>query len=236
MKIELDNLGFSFGSRPVLDRLSFTVPSNEVTAVLGVSGCGKSTLIKLLAGLERPTSGDIRYGSDGNDFPGNDDKSVVFQDSTLLPWKTVRQNIALARVEQALTVEQIAKEVGMLDALDLYPDELSGGMKQRVEFGRVLAQAPRLLFMDEPFSRLDVQFRDHLQGIFMHIHEMNRPTTVFVTHDIREAMKVASHIKVMTGSPVSNVVEYETGGQHLPTLMDEVERILQQDFDARRVM
>lgn len=236
MKIELNDLSFSFGCRQVLDKLNFTVPSNEITAVLGVSGCGKSTLIKLLAGLEKPTEGYICFGSDGKDIPENNDKSVIFQDSTLFPWKTVRQNIALARVKQAPTVDKIVIEVGMRDSLDLYPEELSGGMKQRVEFGRVLAQAPRLLFMDEPFSRLDVQFREHLQSLFMHIHLVNKPTTVLVTHDIREAIKVANHIKVMTGIPVSNVAEYDTNGQDTLTLMDEVERILLEDFDNRRGM
>jgi len=189
-----------------------------------------------LAGLTDPTGGKICYGPDGTDTPGNRDKSVVFQDSTLLPWKTVRHNIALARVEDALPVEEIASEMGVIDALDLYPDELSGGMKQRVEFGRILAQAPKYLFMDEPFSRLDVQYREHLQSSFMHIHDLNKPTTVFVTHDIREALKVSSHIKVMRGSPVSSVMEYETDGQHPPDLMDEVERILLEDFEARRIM
>lgn len=234
MKIVLDNVSFSFGPRSVFANVSFTVPSNQVTAVLGVSGCGKSTLIKLLAGLEKPTSGHVRYGPDGDDVPGYEDKSVVFQDSTLLPWKTVRQNIALARVDQALPVEKIAAEVGLLDALSLYPDQLSGGMKQRVEFGRVLAHTPRLLFLDEPFSRLDVQYREHLQSLFMRIRDVNKPTTVFVTHDIREAIKVASHIKVLVGDPVASVVEYETGGQPPSDLMDDVERILLEDFDSRK--
>lgn len=230
----IEDLSFSFKQRKVFEKLNFTVLPNEVTAILGVSGCGKSTLIKLLAGLYNPTEGRILYGENGTNESSAKDKAVIFQDSTLLPWKTVRNNIALARISNSDEVEDIAEQVGMLDALDFYPYQLSGGMKQRVEFGRVLAQSPKLLFMDEPFSRLDVQYREHLQGIFLRIHGIKKPTTVFVTHNIREAIKVSSHIKVLSGVPVSEVMEYETKGYHLPTLTQEVENILQRDFDARR--
>lgn len=237
MQVSAHNLSFAFGNRAVLDNVSFTIPANEVTALLGVSGCGKSTIIKLFAGLLQPTGGAIHYGQNNGKHPGFEDISVVFQDTTLLPWKTVRRNIEIARVENArLTTEEIAREVGMTDALDLYPDQLSGGMKQRVEFGRVLAQAPKLLLMDEPFSRLDVQYRERLQSIFLHIHELTRPTSMVVTHDIREAARVSSHIKVLVGNPVSRVMEYETSGQPRSALLDDVERILQDDFNLRRIL
>ena len=237
MQVAAHNLSFAFGERIVLDDVSFTIPANEVTALLGVSGCGKSTIVKLLAGLLRPTRGAIHYGADDGHLPGFNDISIIFQDSTLFPWKTVRKNIEIARAQNArLSAEEIAREVGMTDALELYPDQLSGGMKQRVEFGRVLAQAPRLLLMDEPFSRLDVQYRQRLQSIFLHIHELTKPTALLVTHDIREAAKVSSHIRVLVGNPVSKVMEYETNGHPRASLLDDVERILQDDFNLRRVL
>ncbi len=237
MQVIADNLRFAFGNRVILDNVSFTIPANEVTALLGVSGCGKSTIIKLFAGLLQPTAGAIHYGPDNGNHPGFEDISVVFQDSTLLPWKTVRRNIDIARAENArLTTEEIAHEVGMTDALDLYPDQLSGGMKQRVEFGRVLAQAPKLLLMDEPFSRLDVQYRERLQSIFLHIHVLTRPTTMFVTHDIREAVKVADHIRVLIGNPVTSVEQYAVIDVNSKHLVDKIEDVLLKDFTARRLL
>lgn len=237
MQVSAHNLSFAFGNRVVLDNVSFSIPANEVTALLGVSGCGKSTIIKLFAGLLEPTDGAIHYGPNNGKHPGFEDISVVFQDSTLFPWKTVRRNIEIARAANTrLPTEEIAREVGMTDALDLYPDQLSGGMKQRVEFGRVLAQAPRLLLMDEPFSRLDVQYRERLQSIFRHIHELSKPTTMFVTHDIREAVKVASHIRVLVGTPVSSVEQYAASDVNSKHLADEIEAVLFKDFTARRLL
>ena len=235
MRIDVDKLSFHYRNREVFRDVSFTVKPNEITAILGVSGCGKSTLVKLLAGLISPSSGTVRYGQESSGLPSDNEISVIFQNPTLFPWKTVAENVLLARVQGAQGVEEIAKEIGMLDALNLYPDQLSGGMAQRVEFGRVMARKPKLLFMDEPFSKLDVQFRVHLQQMFLHIHELHKPTTILVTHDIREALKVASHIKVLVGGPVSKVIEYETHDHERRGIMEEVEGILQKDFEGRHL-
>lgn len=232
MKIKIDNLSFGFKDVKVFENLNFTIKPNEVTAILGVSGCGKSTLIKLLAGIYLPNKGQISYGIEGKSKPESKDKAVIFQDSTLFPWKNVRENIDLAKGENSAEVDKIAIEVGLFEALDYYPDQLSGGMKQRAEFGRVLAKSPKILLMDEPFSRLDVQYREHLQGIFLRIQATTKATTIFVTHNIREAMKVASYIKVLVGSPVYKVVEYETKNYDLTELMNEVEIILKKDFET----
>ncbi|WP_075343747.1 ATP-binding cassette domain-containing protein [Tenacibaculum agarivorans] len=231
MSMKIQDMSFSFGKTKVFDNLSFSIKQNQVTAILGVSGCGKSTLIKLLANLYEPTEGQILYTN--QEKPSEKEKAIIFQDSTLFPWKTVKQNIVLANEGNFIAVESIAKEVGLFEALDYYPNQLSGGMKQRAEFGRVLAKSPHFLFMDEPFSKLDVQFREHLQDTFLKIQNKTKPTTVFVTHDIREAIKVASNIKVLIGTPVSEVREYNVKNYEVKELIKEVSNILKKDFEMR---
>lgn len=229
MRIEVENLHFSYGKHKVLDGLSFVIEPNEVTAILGVSGGGKSTLLKLLAGLKKPDEGKILYGENGIDKIEAGDLAYIFQDSTLLPWKTVRKNIELANRKNA-NVDEIAEKVGLLKALDKYPDELSGGMKQRVEFGRVLARSPKLLFMDEPFSSLDVQFRDHLQEVFIKIQEEQQFTSIFVTHNVEEAIKVSDHLKILTGNPVNVVSKFKNDKVSANRLVENIKLILKQDF------
>ena len=229
MRITVKDLHFSYGTRKIFDGISFSIEPNEVTAILGVSGCGKSTLIKLLSGLKKADEGKILYGDDYLDKIDFKDIAVIFQDSTLFPWKTVRKNIKLSS-KGNIDVEEIARNIGLIDALDLYPDQLSGGMKQRVEFGRVIARSPKLLFMDEPFSSLDVQYRDHLQKLFIEIQKSKKPTSVIVTHNIEEAVKVSKYIKVLTGNPVNNIIEYEINSNNSKKIIEDVKMILYKDF------
>ena len=229
MRITVKDLHFSFGTRKIFDGISFSIEPNDVTAILGVSGCGKSTLIRLLSGLKKADQGKILYEDDYIDKINFNDIAVIFQDSTLFPWKTVRKNIELSG-NGNISVEEIAKSIGLDDALDLYPDQLSGGMKQRVEFGRVIARSPKLLFMDEPFSSLDVQYRDHLQKLFIEIQKSKKPTSIIVTHNIEEAIKVSKYIKVLTGSPVNNVIEYENNSNNSEKVIEDVKIILYKDF------
>lgn len=231
MQIRVENLHFSYGSRKIFDNISFSIEPNEVTAIVGVSGCGKSTLLKLLAGLKKTNKGEITYGDDRKEKIDDISTAVIFQDNTLFPWKTVAQNIKLA-CKNNIDIQEIAKEVGLYDSLNLYPDELSGGMKQRAEFGRVLARSPKVLFMDEPFSRLDIQYRHHLQEIFMKIQNKHKPTTVIVTHDISEAIKVSKHIKVLIGNPVRQISEFEIDALQPSLIREKVENILYKDFNT----
>lgn len=230
MKIKVEDLHFSFGTRKIFDGVSFSIKPNEVTAILGVSGCGKSTLIKLLSGLKKADYGKILYGEDNQDRIDNNDMSIIFQDSTLFPWKTVQKNIELSS-KHDVNIEKIAQAIGLLNSLNLYPDQLSRGMKQRVEFGRVIARSPKLLFMDEPFSSLDVQYRDHLQKLFIQIQKSKRPTSLIVTHDIEEAIKVSKYIKVLIGNPVNNVIEYENNFNNEKKVIEDVKIILYKDFN-----
>jgi len=229
------NISFSYTNDPILRELSFNVAPNEVTAILGVSGSGKSTILKLLAGLLEVNSGLIEYSQEEVIKQSDVKKSFIFQNSTLFPWKTVEQNIELSRSKHSPPASKIALDVGVEHALKYLPSELSGGMKQRVEFARVLAANPSVLFMDEPFNQLDVQYRRHLQNIFTHVQKVTSPTAIFVTHDIKEAIKVAKYIKVLVGDPVSSVIEYDVEkNSSVDKLIIEVEGILQKDFDERR--
>jgi nitrate/nitrite transport system ATP-binding protein len=236
--IQAKNLSFGYTDKLIIQDLNFDLAPSEVTAFLGVSGCGKSTLIKLLAGLQTPTSGSVIYKTDKGEIAleKNVRKSVIFQDSTLFPWKTVAQNIALARTIDAPSVEELAQVVGVSHALAYFPSELSGGMTQRVEFARVLAAKPQILFMDEPFNQLDIQYRRHLQDIFKHVQTVSNPMAMFVTHDIREAIKVAKHIKVLIGNPVQKLIEYSTHEGDIENIILEVEKALEKDFELRRVI
>lgn len=231
MQIEVKNICFGFDKRKIIENISFFIKPHEVTSIIGVSGCGKSTLLKILSGLIKVNTGKIYYGTDCNESIDMDALAIVFQDSTLFPWKTVKQNIELS-CKKKVDVEAIAKEVGLLNFLNLYPDQLSGGMKQRAEFGRVLARSPKLLFMDEPFSRLDVQYRKYLQELFINIQKKRKPTTVIVTHDIDEALKVSRYIKVLVGSPVCGIIECDVEGADLKSIKESVEGILLKEFNS----
>ncbi|WP_319480261.1 ATP-binding cassette domain-containing protein [uncultured Draconibacterium sp.] len=229
MQITVNDIQFSFGERKIFDKISFSIPPNEVTAIVGVSGCGKSTLLKLLSGLKTVDQGTIEYGN--KQTIALDSMAIIFQDSTLFPWKTVKENIRLAS-KGRVNIQEIAEEVGLSHSLDLYPDQLSGGMKQRAEFGRVIARSPRILFMDEPFSRLDIQYRRHLQEVFLKLQKKNKPTTVIVTHDINEAIKVAKHIKVLVGNPIQQICEFEISDSSNEKIKEDVENILCDDFTS----
>ncbi|WP_254172820.1 ABC transporter ATP-binding protein [Planktothrix pseudagardhii] len=203
------------GEFVVLDQINLTIGEDEFISVIGHSGCGKSTLLKIVAGLEKSTSGSVRIEGKEIRKPGSD-RMMVFQHYSLLPWLTVRENIRLAVDEvlknmssaekMSLVNEHIAM-VNLTAAADKYPHEISGGMKQRVGIARALAIQPKMLLMDEPFGALDALTRGKLQKQVLDIWEQNRQAVMMITHDVDEAIYMSDRIVLMTNGPHANIGE-----------------------------
>jgi ABC-type nitrate/sulfonate/bicarbonate transport system ATPase subunit len=200
---------FDSGERRVraVDGVSLEVPSGTFASLVGPSGCGKTTLLNIVAGFEAPTAG--RASVDGREVraPGPD-RGVVFQEPGLFPWLRVEENVAFPLRVRGLAPGAIRERVGpILDQVGLgpfrrsYPAELSGGMRQRVAIGRVLAMDAAVLLMDEPFAALDVQTRNLMQEFLLQLLERQRKTVLFITHDIREAVFLADRVYIMSARP-----------------------------------
>jgi NitT/TauT family transport system ATP-binding protein len=179
----------------------------EFICVIGPSGCGKSTLIRILAGLDQPTSGDVLVDGKPVDRPGRD-RGMVFQRYTLFPWLTVTENVMfglkIAGMKRARAAEVAAHWldlVGLGHCAEHYPEQLSGGMKQRVAIARALANQPRILLMDEPFGALDAQTRSTMQSHLLRIWQEVDVTVLFITHDLDEAVFLADRIVVLGAHP-----------------------------------
>jgi NitT/TauT family transport system ATP-binding protein len=183
------------------------IADREFAVLLGPSGCGKSTLLRVVAGFETVSGGSVRVFGDPVARPGPD-RAVVFQEAALFPWLTVRENVAFAprlkglpgRECDRLAAEALA-QVGLADFLGALPDQLSGGMKQRVGIARALVMEPRVLLMDEPFGALDAQTRLSMQELLLGVWERRRKTVLFITHDIDEAILLADTLYVMSARP-----------------------------------
>lgn len=191
-------------SAPVLSDVSFTIDRGEFVAILGPSGCGKSTILRLIAGLEQPTGGQVAIG--GRQVSVTDDRcAVVFQEPRLLPWRTVAGNVALGtrrrKGKQADRINQLLVEVGLTDSAGAWPHQLSGGMAQRVGLARGLAAEPDVLLLDEPFAALDALTRLRMQDLLLQVREHHSQTVVLVTHDIDEALYLADRIIILGDSP-----------------------------------
>ena len=213
-KIDVDAVSVRFaasaGGQPshlALSGVSFRVATGEFVALIGPSGCGKSTLLRAVAGLLPVTQGAVRI--DGRRVarvsPGI---GFLFQSDALLPWKTARQNVAIGavlagkdRVGAERRAEGLLREIGLGQALDKYPAELSGGMRKRVALARTMAYEPTLFLLDEPFSALDAQTRIHVGNGFLGVLETLGQTVLVVTHDIDEAIAMADRVLVLTASP-----------------------------------
>ncbi|MBW4623822.1 MAG: nitrate ABC transporter ATP-binding protein [Cyanosarcina radialis HA8281-LM2] len=199
----------------VLDGIDLTVGPEEYISIIGHSGCGKSTLLRAIAGLERPTSGLITLEGKEIRRPGAD-RMMVFQNYALLPWLTVRENIRLAvdevlqnvnRAEKISLVNEHLEMVNLTAAADKYPDELSGGMKQRVGIARALVTRPKMLLMDEPFGALDALTKRKLQQQVLEIWESHRQAVMMITHDVDEAIYMSDRIILMTNGPAAKIGE-----------------------------
>jgi len=190
-----------------LSPVNLTVKEGEFVAILGPSGCGKSTLLRIVAGLDKPTSGSVTLDGAPVSLPGPE-RGMVFQSYTLFPWLTVRENIAfgpreagIAEAERFAIADRLMAQVGLTQFANHYPKMLSGGMQQRAALARALANDPKVLLLDEPFGALDHQTRSLMQELLLSIWEANHKTVLFVTHDIEEAVFMANRVLVMSARP-----------------------------------
>jgi NitT/TauT family transport system ATP-binding protein len=221
VKVVVDDVSVAFDSRGhtvvALDRISLRVAAGEFLCVVGPSGSGKSTLLRVVAGLLRQTSGDVRIEAER---PGAPLTAMVFQEHALLPWRTVLANVVfglenrgVARAEREARARDMLALVGLSRFARHYPHQLSGGMKQRVGIARALANDPEVLLMDEPFAALDAQTRTIMQEELLRIWATLGTTVIYVTHSLEEALLLGDRVVLMTARPgrVSQVFPVELG-------------------------
>ena len=207
-KLEVRGLVKRFGDVTALDGVDLSVGENEFVSIVGASGCGKSTLLSLIAGLEDPTDGVLEVGGRPVTGPGRD-RGVVFQQATLMPWLTVQQNVefalrgeaGLSKADRADRAREFLALVGLSGFEASFPNQLSGGMQQRVALARSLCYGPEILLMDEPFGALDALTRRTMQELLLEVWERHRLTVLLVTHDIDEAVVTSDRVVVMSPRP-----------------------------------
>jgi len=231
LMLETKGVAKTYGSGPkathALEDVSFTVGDGEFVCVVGPSGCGKTTLLKCIAGLLRPTRGEVVLRGKRVLEPP-DELALVFQDysRSLMPWSTVRNNVLLPLRHKRLSaperrelVEESLESVGLTRFIDHYPWQLSGGMQQRVAIARALAYQPSILLMDEPFASVDAQTRGDLEDLILRVRDQYGITILFVTHDIDESVYLADRVVVLTHSPTK---VKEIVAVHLPRPRDQI--------------
>jgi NitT/TauT family transport system ATP-binding protein len=253
--IEVDAVRFAYNGTPVLSEVDLSIVEGEFVCLVGPSGCGKTTLLRLLAGLETPVAGSVFWNGQAITAPSLE-RGVVFQDYSLFPWMSLRQNVmlAVAKSQPQLTRKwrrQLAEEylemVGLAGAARKFPLELSGGMQQRGAIARTLALGSPVLLMDEPFGALDPINRAKLQDLVIDVWSSaaNRKTIVFVTHDVTEALYLADRV-VMLGSSPGRVIHTlrvpfdrprlrpaVVGSLEFVRLREEIDQRFQQDVIER---
>ncbi len=212
VKIRIEHLSFSYPDKQakrinVIDDLSLSLYDHEFLAIVGASGCGKSTLLNIIAGLLPPGAGKAFLDDREIKGPGLD-RTMVFQDDAVFPWFTVHGNIEYGlkisrtgREEREQRIAHTLELVGLVGCESLYPRQLSGGMRKRVDVARAIVTRPEVLLMDEPFAALDVMTKEKLQEQFLEIWNETRMTVVFVTHDLEEALFMADRVVVMASHP-----------------------------------
>jgi NitT/TauT family transport system ATP-binding protein len=217
-KIAIQHVSKVFGEgRHTVEALrdvSLDIADNEFITFVGASGCGKSTLLRILGGLEYHTAGEVRVDGEPVLGPGAD-RAMVFQHYSLYPWLTVMENITFSRrlkhgrenlieadVEAASgRADALLALMGLAHAANAWPNQLSGGMQQRVAIARALMGRPKVLLMDEPFGALDAQTREVMHDLILHVHRLEKPTVVFVTHDVEEAIYLGQRVVLMAPRP-----------------------------------
>ena len=217
--IQIKNLCKTFKTNDsetvALEDFSLDIRKGELITIVGPSGCGKTTLLRLIAGLEEPTSGTISSGDKVFTEPGSD-RGMVFQDFALFPWRSVRKNVefglevaGIPKEERHATAEKYIELVGLDKFADARVHELSGGMKQRVGIARALVNNPEMILMDEPFGALDAQTRNIMQAGLIKILKKTDKTIIFVTHSVDEAVYLSDRIVILTKRPakIKEIVE-----------------------------
>jgi NitT/TauT family transport system ATP-binding protein len=209
--IDVRDMGVVFGANDneviAVKNVTLNVQPGEFVSLIGPSGCGKSTILSIVAGFMKPTSGEARLDGDAITKPGSD-RGVVFQQYSLFPWLSVRKNVefglkmaGISQGKRNITARELLDLAGLLSFQNHYPDQLSGGMKQRIGIVRALATSPQVLLMDEPFGALDTQTRVVMQEILTNIWQQFRISVLFITHDIEESIFLSDRIYVMTARP-----------------------------------
>ncbi len=211
--LTIRDLTVQFGQRVILDNVDIQVREGEFVCIVGASGSGKTTLLRVLAGLVHPMAGETCFEGQAITAPSRD-RAIIFQDysKALLPWRTVRGNVALSLEARGVPpserddiVDGLLAKMGLARAKHQFPSQLSGGMQQRVQIARCLAQNPKLLLMDEPFGALDAMTRQALQDEILALSAENQVTTVFITHDLEEAIYLGDKVVVLGRSPATVV-------------------------------
>lgn len=204
---EKSQIGFShvtldLGGKTIIENVSLDVKPGEFLCIIGASGCGKTTALRLAAGLYQPTSGHVSFDGEPMRAPRRD-VAIVFQDygKALLPWRTAAGNVALAletigmpKAQRPARIDELLKKVGLPHHATKYPAEMSGGMQQRLQIARCLAQEPKALLMDEPFGALDAMTRQGLQDEVLSLLDASKATVIFVTHDLEEAIYLGDRV------------------------------------------
>ena len=231
--LAIEGIARNYGGRPVFRDLWFGVERGEFVTLIGHSGCGKTTILNILAGLERPDAGDIVL--DGKEITGPSlDRAVIFQSHALLPWLTALGNVSFAvrsrhrdwsRTRVRDHARSVIETVGLGDAADRLPAELSGGMKQRVGIARALAISPALLLMDEPFSALDALTRGTLQDEVLRLVADAHRTAFMITHDVDEAILLSDRIVLMTNGPDARIAEIVVNTLPRPRARQDIHRM-----------
>ena len=211
MELLVQDVGKQFGEGPaqktVLEGISFRMQSGDFTALVGSSGSGKSTILRLIAGLDQPSSGRILVDGQVVGGPGPD-RGMVFQKYSLYPWLDAAENVAFGMRLQGMKPREIRERtayflevVGLQDAASKLPRELSGGMQQRVAIARTLATNPSVLLLDEPFGALDLQIRESMQDFLLQLWQRTGLTVLLITHDVEEALVLAQNVHVLAPNP-----------------------------------
>jgi ABC-type nitrate/sulfonate/bicarbonate transport system ATPase subunit len=208
-QIAFSDVTLILGGKPIVEDLSLAVKPGEFLCVVGASGCGKTTALRLAAGLYQPTSGSVQFDGQAM-FSPRRDIAIVFQDygKALLPWRTAAGNVSLAleatgvpTAQRTGRIDALLKKVGLPNHADKYPAEMSGGMQQRLQIARCLAQDPKALLMDEPFGALDAMTRQGLQDEVLSLVAASNTTVIFVTHDLEEAIYLGDRVIGLLPNP-----------------------------------